>query len=267
MSRGTYHHGDLQGRHPGRGGATWWPSAAPTGSRCANSPREAGVSHAAPAHHFTDRRGLFTALAAEGFGMLADSADGARGRSFIDAATAYVRFAIDHPGHYEVMFDRSLLDAADPDLVAAEAAAGAELDRGVGTLDRSEGQGAIRRAPRWRRGLWCTASRCCGCNERGEPRDRRAGSGRRGRADGPDAVRRLKNPLRERAQTREKPRRVGRGHARSRKGVSAPGQGRVAGRADWRPASWAGMTPVCRPASPGTPPPRTPRSRRATGRG
>ena len=36
---------------------------------------------------------------------------------------------IDHPGHYEVMFDKSLYDVADPDLVAAEAAAGAELSR------------------------------------------------------------------------------------------------------------------------------------------
>lgn len=39
--------------------------------------REAGVSHAAPAHHFGDRRGLFTALAADGFTRLADALDGA----------------------------------------------------------------------------------------------------------------------------------------------------------------------------------------------
>ena len=29
--------------------------------------KRAGVSHAAPAHHFGDARGLLTALAAEGF--------------------------------------------------------------------------------------------------------------------------------------------------------------------------------------------------------
>jgi hypothetical protein len=45
-----------------------------------------------------------------------------------------VRFAIEHPGHYQVMFNRSLLDAADAELAAAEAAAGAELSRGVATL-------------------------------------------------------------------------------------------------------------------------------------
>src|SRR5215472_6922071 len=32
--------------------------------------RRAGVSHAAPAHHFTDKAGLLTAIATEGFGIL-----------------------------------------------------------------------------------------------------------------------------------------------------------------------------------------------------
>src|SRR5215467_6900439 len=32
--------------------------------------RRAGVSHAAPAHHFSGKAGLLTAVAAEGFGML-----------------------------------------------------------------------------------------------------------------------------------------------------------------------------------------------------
>jgi AcrR family transcriptional regulator len=95
--------------------------------------RSAGVSHAAPAHHFTDRRGLFTALATEGFRLLAEALVGARGH-FADAALAYVRFALEHPGHYQVMFNKSLVDPADGELAAAEAAAGAELSRGVATL-------------------------------------------------------------------------------------------------------------------------------------
>jgi AcrR family transcriptional regulator len=95
--------------------------------------RAAGVSHAAPAHHFVDRRGLFTALAAQGFQLLAEVLKNARGH-FADAALAYVRFALEHPGHYQVMFNKSLLDTADSELAAAEAAAGAELSRGVATL-------------------------------------------------------------------------------------------------------------------------------------
>ncbi|WP_139806135.1 WHG domain-containing protein, partial [Mycobacterium avium] len=58
------------------------------------------------------RRGLFTALATQGFELLTQALADARG-DFADAALAYVRFALDHPGHYQVMFNRSLLDASD----------------------------------------------------------------------------------------------------------------------------------------------------------
>ncbi|SIM02784.1 Putative TetR-family transcriptional regulator [Mycobacteroides abscessus subsp. abscessus] len=61
----AYHHGDLR--------AAILTSAADMVARRGATElslrelaREAGVSHAAPAHHFGDRRGLFTALAADG---------------------------------------------------------------------------------------------------------------------------------------------------------------------------------------------------------
>lgn len=132
-SRDTYHHGDLKAAILAEAAALVAERGA-GGVSLRELARAAGVSHAAPAHHFTDRRGLFTALATEGFGMLAGALAGAR-PDFLDAALAYVRFAIDHPGHYEVMFDKSLYDAGDPELIAAETAAGAELAAGVGTLD------------------------------------------------------------------------------------------------------------------------------------
>lgn len=132
MARPSYHHGDLRA-------VILAEAARLAAERGADRislrelARGAGVSHAAPAHHFTDRRGLFTALAAEGFRLLASVLADA-GPRFIDAALAYVRFAIEHPGHYEVMFNKSLLDASDTELAAAEAAAAAELTRGVATL-------------------------------------------------------------------------------------------------------------------------------------
>lgn len=132
MSRNTYHHGDLRAAILAEA-ARLVAERGADGVSLRELARDAGVSHAAPAHHFTDRRGLFTALAAEGFRMLAAALTDARPH-FVDAAGAYVRFAIDHPGHYAVMFDKSLLDNADPELAAADAAAGAELSRGVGTL-------------------------------------------------------------------------------------------------------------------------------------
>ena len=130
--RSAYHHGDLRA-------AILTEAACLVAERGAEQvslrelARSAGVSHAAPAHHFTDRRGLFTALATQGFRLLADALIEARGH-FADAAVAYVRFAIEHPGHYQVMFNKSLLDVSDAELAAAEAASGAELSRGVATL-------------------------------------------------------------------------------------------------------------------------------------
>jgi AcrR family transcriptional regulator len=132
-SRDTYHHGDLKATILGEA-ALLVAERGADGLSLRELARAAGVSHAAPAHHFTDRRGLFTALATEGFRKLADALAGAR-PDFLDAALAYVRFAINHPGHYAVMFDKSLYDASDTELVAAETAAGAELAAGVGTLD------------------------------------------------------------------------------------------------------------------------------------
>jgi AcrR family transcriptional regulator len=132
VSRPTYHHGDLRAVILAQAARLVAERGADRVS-LRELAREAGVSHAAPAHHFTDRRGLFTALATEGFHMLAAALTDARPQ-FVDAALAYVRFALEHPGHYRVMFDKSLVDAADGELVAAEAAAGAELSRGVATL-------------------------------------------------------------------------------------------------------------------------------------
>jgi len=132
VTRPNYHHGDLRAvilaetaRLVAERGAE--------GVSLRELARGAGVSHAAPAHHFTDRRGLFTALATEGFRLLAEALIDARGH-FADAARAYVRFALEHRGHYQVMFNKSLVDPADAELAAVEAAAGAELSRGVATL-------------------------------------------------------------------------------------------------------------------------------------
>ena len=132
MDKRTYHHGDLRAVILAQA-ATLVAERGADGISLRELARAAGVSHAAPAHHFTDRRGLFTALAAEGFRLLAAALTDARPR-FIDAAKAYVRFALDHPGHYEVMFDKSLFDDDDPELRHAADAAGAELNRGVTTL-------------------------------------------------------------------------------------------------------------------------------------
>ncbi|GAA2084774.1 hypothetical protein GCM10009780_24100 [Actinomadura alba] len=47
---------------------------------------------------------------------------------------SYVRFAVDCPAHFQVMFQPVLLHADDPELLAAKALAGAELRAGVAGL-------------------------------------------------------------------------------------------------------------------------------------
>jgi AcrR family transcriptional regulator len=131
MTRDTYHHGDLKAVILAKAAGLVAERGA-DGISLRELAREAGVSHAAPAHHFTDRRGLFTALAAQGWRLLAEALADAR-PDFIAAALAYVRFALDHPGQYAVMFDRSLVNPDDSDLKAAQDAAGTELAQGVGT--------------------------------------------------------------------------------------------------------------------------------------
>src|SRR5699024_9427984 len=98
--------------------------------------REAGVSHGAPAHHFGDRRGLLTALAADGFDRLAEALEpSVVAGDFARTAVAYVRFAAEHPGCFDVMFRYGCLNLEDPTLRAAQQDTAELLAAGVETID------------------------------------------------------------------------------------------------------------------------------------
>ncbi|MFJ5832231.1 TetR/AcrR family transcriptional regulator [Streptomyces sp. NPDC093089] len=130
-SRNSYHHGDL--RQAVLAAALDAIAAEGPGSLSLRDlARRAGVSHAAPAHHFKDRTGLLTAIAAQGYELLADALAGAPELS--ERGVRYVRFAVDHPAHFTVMFQPELLRADDPDLLAAKDRASAELRAGVTDL-------------------------------------------------------------------------------------------------------------------------------------
>jgi len=98
--------------------------------------RRAGVSHAAPAHHFGDKAGLLTAVAAEGYTLLADALATAQQQTgdFLDVGVAYVRFAIEHRAHFDVMFRPDLYHADDPTVAAAQQRAADALYGGVGSV-------------------------------------------------------------------------------------------------------------------------------------
>jgi AcrR family transcriptional regulator len=108
-AKGRYHHGDLRRalleeavRTIGREG--------PQGLTLRAVGARLGVSRTALYRHFLDKSGLLAAVAEEGFGRLAaalssawrDAAD--RTTGFEEMGRAYVRFALDNPSHYRVMF-------------------------------------------------------------------------------------------------------------------------------------------------------------------
>ena len=97
--------------------------------------RRAGVSHAAPAHHFGNKTGVFTAIATEGFRLVAEATRATEGPSAIGTAgLAYLRFAVSHPAHFVIMSRPDLYDGDDPALIAARSASEAGFLQGVSEL-------------------------------------------------------------------------------------------------------------------------------------
>lgn len=134
----TYHHGDLR-RAILTAALDVIATEGPAALSLRDLARRAGVSHAAPAHHFKDRTGLLTAVAAEGYALFADALAGAP--DLRERGVAYVRFAATHPAHFQVMFQPDLHRADDPDLLAARARATEALRSGVADLPRPAGGG------------------------------------------------------------------------------------------------------------------------------
>ena len=119
-----YHHGDLP-RVLLEAAVEAIAEVGPAALSLRDLARRAGVSHAAPAHHFGDKAGLLTAVATDGFRRLAASLGEtyrATG-SFLEVGVAYVRFAVTHRAHFEVMFRPELYRTDDPALVQARDAA------------------------------------------------------------------------------------------------------------------------------------------------
>lgn len=88
--------------------------------------RRAGVSPAAPAHHFGNMTGLLTAIATLGFEGLADAmesaaaaSDGTAGERLKAIGLGYIRFALTHPARFRVIFGHFPLDHGDTALASA----------------------------------------------------------------------------------------------------------------------------------------------------
>jgi AcrR family transcriptional regulator len=110
--------------------------------------REAGVSHAAPTHHFGDMSGLLSELAAAGFrkfgaALSAVAATKASAGERMDAmGEAYVMFAREHPSMFLLMFRSERLDVTRPALHEAMEQSFGLLMRGVSARHAGEAQSA-----------------------------------------------------------------------------------------------------------------------------
>jgi len=100
--------------------------------------REAGVSHAAPTHHFGDLSGLLSELAAIGFRrfneamIAAGKTDPHPLMKALARAKAYVAYAQACPGMYGLMFRTERLDMSRPSLHEAATASFEGLANAVG---------------------------------------------------------------------------------------------------------------------------------------
>lgn len=120
-ARDAYHHGDL--RTALLEAASEMLEAGENFSLRAVA-RRAGVSQTAPYRHFADRETLESALAVRGFDDLRQrlSLDGRPARSeeeLIEFAVAYVRFALDRPAVFKLMFGQECDDSNDDRVRAA----------------------------------------------------------------------------------------------------------------------------------------------------
>jgi AcrR family transcriptional regulator len=135
-SRGSYHHGTLRDALI-RATDEILSERGAVGFTLREAARRAGVSVAAPSHHFGSAAGLLTEVAIAGFEaltrVLRDAADtgiapAARLRAL---GMGYVRFALAHPGRFQLMFRHDLLLTDDDRLTIAGQAAFTELETSV----------------------------------------------------------------------------------------------------------------------------------------
>lgn len=99
--------------------------------------RRAGVSPAAPAHHFGDTAGLLTAVATQAFDSLTAALHEGEERAGTDPrkrlvgqGLAYVAYAMRYPGRFRLMFGEEL-DAGSPELARAGNTAFLVLEDGI----------------------------------------------------------------------------------------------------------------------------------------
>ncbi len=146
---GAYHHGDLRAALLAEATAMIAGGGAASVTMRAIG-RRLGVSRAAPYRHFADKTALLVAVAADGFNRLKSrlqTVDGGGPRSSVERfrrmGEEYVRFALENPAHYRLMYGKEALTRQDrPELREAAIALFEQL---VSVIQAHQRSGGIKR--------------------------------------------------------------------------------------------------------------------------
>jgi AcrR family transcriptional regulator len=150
----SYHHGDLRA-------ALLWEAAAMIAEGGVSSVTmralglRLGVSRAAPYRHFQDKSELLVAVAAAGFkrlegrlqttdeGVQGSGAEGSGVERLRRMGEEYLRFALENPAHYRLMYGEGAVTREDhPQL---KEAASALFERFVSVIEAHQRNGSIKR--------------------------------------------------------------------------------------------------------------------------
>ena len=148
---GSYHHGDLQEALIAATEAILTDEGA-EGFTLREAARRAGVSPAAPSHHFGNAPGLLTEVAIRGYDELgaalkqAAARKGSARQRLQAQGLAYVAFALRYPGRFNMMFSNKRLNAEDERLRKAVKAAHREFEIMVEDMLGERGEADPKRA-------------------------------------------------------------------------------------------------------------------------
>ena len=142
----AYHHGDLRAALVEEAAAMISEGGAASVTMRAIGGR-LGVSRAAPYRHFPDKTALLIAVAVQGFERLRGRLESIAADSpsrldrLLRMGEEYVRFALEHPAHYRLMWGKEAIARQDePEL---REAAGALLQHLVGVIESHQKSGEI----------------------------------------------------------------------------------------------------------------------------
>jgi len=110
MEKKTYHHGDLKNALI-KAALEILSKEGVTGLSLRKVARKAGVSHAAPYAHFTDKQALIAAISTEGhikinkeIALVMERVPDDPLRQLVEVAWVYVKFGMEEPAHFKISF-------------------------------------------------------------------------------------------------------------------------------------------------------------------